>query len=78
MSFPLSNDPPCRSATMAEQELLRLTETNPEGLVTMDPIKDFNIRDIDMVEQIMRKQSLEGMMGNYSCVNCPKFYEHVS
>ena len=62
----------------AEQELLRLSEANPEGLGTMDPIKDFNIRDIDMVTTIARKQSLEEQLINYQCLNCSTFAEHVS
>ena len=44
----------------------------------MDPVKDFNIRDIDMVTTIARKQSLEDQMANYKCLDCPKFTEHVS
>jgi len=72
------NDPPGKTTVSAEQELLRLSETNPEGLSTMDPIKDFNIRDLDMVTTIARKQSLEEQVANYSCLNCPKFTEHVS
>ena len=72
------NDPPGKSTISAEQELLRLSEANPEGLGTMDPVKDFNIRDIDMVTTIARKQSLEEQMMNYTCLNCPKFAEHVS
>ena len=44
----------------------------------MDPIKDFNIRDIDMVTTIARKQSLEEQLANFACLNCPKFTEHVS
>ena len=63
---------------MAEQELLRLSEANPEGLSAMDPVKDFNIRDLDMVTTIARKQSLEERMASYACLQCPKFEEHVS
>lgn len=72
------NDPPGKTTISAEQELLRLSEANPEGLGTMDPIKDFNIRDFDMVTTIARKQSLEEQIGIYTCLNCPKFTEHVS
>lgn len=72
------NDPPGKSTISAEQELLRLSEANPEGLGTMDPVKDFNIRDIDMVTTIARKQSLEEQMMNYTCLNCPKFAEHFN
>lgn len=70
------DDPPGRTTLSAEQELLRLSEANPEGLGAMDPIKDFNIRDIDMVTTIARKQSLEEQIINYKCLNCPTFSEH--
>lgn len=70
------NDLPGKTTISAEQELLRLSEANPEGLSTMDPIKDFNIRDIDMVTTIARKQSLEEQLANFACLNCPKFTEH--
>ncbi|KAK3727158.1 hypothetical protein QZH41_015178 [Actinostola sp. cb2023] len=73
-----SNDPPCRSALMAQQELLRLIEANPEGLETMDYIKDFNIRDIDSVDLISRKFYLEGVIDKFVCTNCPKLLEHFS
>ncbi|EDO38196.1 predicted protein [Nematostella vectensis] len=72
------NDPPCRSAIAAEQELLRLTEANPEGIETMDPVKDFNIRDLDMVDAITRQRSLQEIMRTFTCINCPNFYEHFS
>ena len=71
------NDLPGKTTISAEQELLRLSEANPEGLGTMDPVKDFNIRDLDMVTTIARKQRLEERMANYVCLNCPKFTEHV-
>ncbi|XP_068695347.1 superkiller complex protein 2-like [Montipora foliosa] len=70
------NDPPGKTTISAEQELLRLSEANPEGLSTMDPVRDFNIRDIDMVTTIARKQSLEDTISNFKCLDCPKFTEH--
>jgi len=73
-----SNDPPCRSAVLAQQELLRLVESNPDGLETMDPIKDFNIRDIDTVDLISRKSYLDDVIDKYVCTGCPKLQEHVS
>lgn len=73
-----SNDPPCRSAVLAQQELLRLVESNPEGLETMDPIKDFNIRDMDTVDLISRKSYLGDVINKYVCTGCPKLQEHVS
>jgi len=68
---------PGKTTISAEQELLRLSEANPEGLGTMDPVTDFNIRDLDNMTTIARKQSLEKRMTNYACLNCPKLTEHV-
>ncbi|XP_074623537.1 superkiller complex protein 2-like [Acropora palmata] len=70
------NDPPGRTTVTAEQELLRLSEANPEGLDKMDPVKDFNIRDIDMVTTVARKQSLEESITSFKCLDCPKFTGH--
>lgn len=70
------NDPPGRTTVTAEQELLRLSEANPEGLNKMDPVKDFNIRDIDMVTTVARKQSLEESITSFKCLDCPKFTGH--
>jgi len=70
------NDLPGKTTISAEQELLRLSEANPEGLGTMDPVTDFNIRDLDNMTTIARKQSLEKRMTNYACLNCPKLTEH--
>ncbi|XP_077986520.1 superkiller complex protein 2-like [Glandiceps talaboti] len=70
------NDPPGQSCSIATQELLRLTEANPDGLETLDPVSDLHIRDIDLVEQFHKKASLESSVENFNCVNCPQFLEH--
>ena len=62
---------------MAGQELLRLVESNPDGLPTLDPVKDLNFRDFDLVEQFIRITYLEEAMTNYQCRNCPQFLKHV-
>ncbi|XP_031567069.1 helicase SKI2W-like isoform X2 [Actinia tenebrosa] len=73
-----SNDPPSRSTVIVRQELLRLIEANPEGLEVMDPIKDFNIRDLDLVDVLTRKCFLEDLLGTFVCTTCPKLKQHFS
>ena len=63
---------------MAAQELLRLSEENPEGLSGLDPVKDLHLRDIDLVEQFRSLQFMQQEFAQFQCVHCPKFDEHVS
>ncbi|KAK7095479.1 superkiller complex protein 2-like [Littorina saxatilis] len=72
------DDPPSQSVTMVTQELLRLSEQNPEGLSGLDPTKDLHLRDIDLVEQFRSLQFMQEEFGQFQCVNCPKFDEHFS
>lgn len=72
------DDPPNQSVSIATQELLRLTEGNPQGLPGLDPVKDLHLRDIDMVEQFRAFTLLEGSLKTFQCVNCPRFQEHFS
>jgi hypothetical protein len=62
---------------MVQQELLRLIEANPEGLEVMDPIKDFNVRGLDLVDILTRKCFLEELMDTFVCISCPKLKDHV-
>ncbi|OWF39926.1 helicase SKI2W-like [Mizuhopecten yessoensis] len=70
------DDPPNQAVSIATQELLRLTEGNPQGLPGLDPVKDLHLRDIDMVEQFRAFTFLEGSLKTFQCVNCPRFQEH--
>ena len=72
------DDPPSQSVTVAAQELLRLSEQNPEGLSGLDPVKDLHLRDIDLVEQFRSLQFMQQEFTKFQCVHCPKFDEHVS
>ncbi|XP_033732664.1 helicase SKI2W-like [Pecten maximus] len=72
------DDPPSQAVSIATQELLRLTEGNPQGLPGLDPVKDLHLRDIDMVEQFRAFSLLEGSLKTFQCVNCPRFQEHFS
>lgn len=71
-------DPPSQSVSVATQELLRLSESNPDGIPKLNIIKDFNIRDIDLMEQHRSLQFMETEIARFNCVNCPHFLEHVS
>ena len=72
------DDPPSQTVSIATQELLRLTETNFEGLAGLDPVKDLHLKDIELVEQFRSVQSMEETLKHFQCVNCPRFQEHVS
>ena len=72
------NDPPGQSTSIATQELLRLTEANPDGLERIDPVKDLHFKDIDLVEKFQRLSSLESLIGQFDCLNCANFEDHVS
>ncbi|XP_014780595.1 SKI2 subunit of superkiller complex protein [Octopus bimaculoides] len=70
------DEPPSQSVSVATQELLRLSETNPNGMTKINMIKDLNIRDIDQMEKCRSIQYLETQIAQYNCVNCPHFMEH--
>lgn len=69
-------DPPGQSVSVATQELLRLSESNPDGLTKLNIIKECNIRDIDLMEQHRSLQFMETAIAQFNCVNCPHFLEH--
>ncbi|XP_013417315.1 helicase SKI2W isoform X2 [Lingula anatina] len=70
------NDPPGQSVVTTTQELLRLAESDPHGLPSLDPVKDFGLRDIDLVEQFRRLQFLQEELKNFACVTCSNFRKH--
>ena len=72
------NDPPGQSTSIATQELLRLTEANPEGLPAIDPVKDLHLKDIDLVEKFQRLSGLNSIVEQFGCLNCTNFMDHVS
>ena len=63
---------------MAGQELLRLVESDPNGLPCLDPVKDFNLKNLDFVENVQKISRLEGSINNRQCLDCPQFLQHVS
>ena len=71
------SEPPSQSVVTASQELLRLTEANPDGLPGLDPVRDLHLRDIELVEKFRALDLLRGKFDTFNCVNCPRFTEHV-
>ena len=76
--FPRRENPPSESTILASQELFRLLESSPDGVSCLDPIRDFNMKNIDIVENINRINKLEVSINSYKCVDCPQFTQHVS
>ncbi|XP_014671078.1 PREDICTED: helicase SKI2W-like [Priapulus caudatus] len=74
--FRFKNDPPSQSASLATQELLRLTETNLQGLTALHPVNDLGIRDIDLVEQFMEFSEMKAPLKDHRCLLCPQFSQH--
>eukprot|EP00794_Sanderia_malayensis_P015879 gene15879-17479_t len=72
------DDPPSQTTVKAGQELLRLVESDPNGLPLLDPIKDFNLKNLEFVEKIKKKNQLENSINGYNCIDCPQFVKHFS
>ncbi|XP_038045840.1 helicase SKI2W-like [Patiria miniata] len=70
------DNPPSQSTSLATQELLRITEANPEGLTSLDPVKDLHLRELDQVEKFQERDTLESLLDQFGCLNCPNFLEH--
>ena len=72
------SDPVGQSTSVATQELLRVVEGNPDGLPTLDPVRDLHLRDMDMVEDFRRLDMLRDLLPSFQCINDPSFRENVS
>ena len=70
------NDPPGQSVQLAVQELLRLVESNPDGLLPVDPVSDLRLQDLDLVQDVRRFQYLAAQLPNFRCVHDPVFEEN--
>ncbi|XP_072845130.2 superkiller complex protein 2 isoform X1 [Pogona vitticeps] len=68
------NEPPGPSAATATQELLRLAEGSPEGLPLLDPINDLQLKDLEVVEGIVKARRLEEALPGFQCVHSPRFH----
>ncbi|KAG7266167.1 hypothetical protein CRUP_012498, partial [Coryphaenoides rupestris] len=71
------NDPPGQAISTATQELLRLAEANPGGLVTLDPVNDLQLKAMEVVEASMRLRSLHDLLKDFACIHSPTFAEQV-
>jgi len=67
------NDLPGQNTQLATQELMRLVETNPDGLPAVDPVADLRIQDLDLVQDVRRFQYLAGSLPTFRCVDDPLF-----
>ncbi|XP_032067231.1 helicase SKI2W [Thamnophis elegans] len=68
------NDPPGPSAATAIQELLRLAEGSPEGLPLLDPVNDLQLKELEVVESMIRARGLEERLPEFQCVHSPLFH----
>ncbi|CAB1351333.1 unnamed protein product [Coregonus sp. 'balchen'] len=68
-------DPPGQAISTATQELLRLAEANPGGLVTLDPVNDFQLKSVDVVEGTIRLRVLQDSLKDFNCIHSPTFSE---
>uniref|UniRef100_A0A674BHH2 SKI2 subunit of superkiller complex n=1 Tax=Salmo trutta TaxID=8032 RepID=A0A674BHH2_SALTR len=68
-------DPPGQAISTATQELLRLVEANPGGVMTLDPVNDFQLKSVDVVEGTMRLRVLQDSLKDFSCIHSPTFSE---
>ena len=62
----------------ARQELSQLVADNPQGLPSLDPMRDLKLNDMQYVEMREEKEQFESTMPLYRCINCPDFEQHVS
>ena len=70
------SDPVGQSTSVATQELLRVVERNPDGLPTLDPVRDLHIRDMDIVEDFRRLDMLRDLLASFQCIHDPSFREN--
>jgi len=70
------NDPPGQSTQLATQELLRIVETNADGLPALDPVTNLRIQDVDLVQDVRRFQYLANSLPTFDCVHDPLFEEN--
>ncbi|XP_055750670.1 SKI2 subunit of superkiller complex protein-like isoform X1 [Salvelinus fontinalis] len=68
-------DPPGQAISTATQELLRLAEANPGGAMALDPVNDFQLKSVDVVEGTMRLRVLQDSLKDFSCIHSPTFSE---
>lgn len=68
------NMPPGQFISATFQELCAYCETRRDGL----PSVNINVKDMQLMEDIMQFERLESSMEKFQCVECPLFKEHFS
>lgn len=68
---------PAADTTKAVELLRKYSEGYPEGLELLDPVKDLKIKELNFVEMMEEKRTVEGTMSYFTCLSCPNFEEHV-
>ncbi|KAM6899889.1 superkiller complex protein 2 [Xenentodon cancila] len=71
-------DPPGQAISTATQELLRLAEANPDGIATLDPVNDLQLKSVDVVEGSMRLRVLQDSLQTFNCIHSPTFAEQFA
>ncbi|KAL1255760.1 hypothetical protein QQF64_013821 [Cirrhinus molitorella] len=71
-------DPPGQAISTATQELLRLAEANPNGIMTLDPVNDLHLKGVDVVEGVMRQRVLQDSLKDFHCIHSPTFTEQFA
>ncbi|XP_041868144.1 helicase SKI2W [Melanotaenia boesemani] len=72
------HDPPGQAISTATQELLRLAEANPDGIATLDPVNDLQLKSVDVVEDTMRVRVLQDSLRSFNCIHSPTFAEQFA
>uniref|UniRef100_A0AAY4EAD6 Uncharacterized protein n=2 Tax=Denticeps clupeoides TaxID=299321 RepID=A0AAY4EAD6_9TELE len=68
-------EPPGQAISTATQELLRLAESNPGGIMALDPVNDLHLKSVDVVEGVMRQRALQESLRDFKCTHSPTFSE---
>ncbi|CAK8673080.1 unnamed protein product [Clavelina lepadiformis] len=72
------SDSPDQATSIACQQLLRLVDSNPEGLSSVDVISEMGVNQVQMFEDVTRMKSLESSIDScFQCVERPSFKSQI-
>lgn len=54
-----------------------MAESSPEGLPFLDPVNDLQLKDLEVVEGVMRVHRLAEALPAFQCVHSPRFHLEV-
>ena len=77
LSYFFSDTPPNQPTMTAVQELCRIVESNPNNIQALDPVKDFKLRDLDLVDKFTKLNQFKERFLGFMCVHDPLFEENV-